>query len=433
MIFFSLFSFVQAQKNTDSPYSRYGIGNINPVTFNGNFGLGAAGVAWRPFQYKPVVYDSLSRSNANLNDRGSNFINIVNPASISNISLTTFEFAAVSRNAQYNSNGQTRTGTNTQFSHMSLGLPLGQKAGVAVGIKPYSLVGYDYANQDTINSQPTEYSYEGSGGVNEMFLGFGLEVLRNFSIGIKGSYYFGRIVDNRRVTYETQGAGFLNSLDERTTRVNSVAYQVGVQYFKHLNDDYRMVVGVTLSPGDELNAERTRLFRNYTGLPETENFLDTALFEETFKTKVADRAVLGLGIAFEKKTEWMLTADFRLNTWGNTDLGSNVELADGQTVHLGFDKYVNTGGFGSYFNKIGYRVGLRYNSSVLRVDNEDISEFGISFGLTMPLRKTFSTLNIGAEVGQRGKGESGLVQENFFNLLVGVVINDKWFIKRRYD
>lgn len=433
LIFFSVFGFLQAQKNTDSPYSRYGIGNINPVTFNGNFGLGGAGIAWRPFQYKPLVYDSLSRSNANLNDRGSNFINAVNPASFSNISLTTFEFSAISRNAQYISGEQTRTGTNTQFSHMSLALPLGKKVGMAFGIKPYTLVGYDYANADTVNNEAAFSSYEGSGGVNEMYIGFGFEFLKNFSFGMSGSYYFGEIIDNRRVVYESAGSGFFNSLDERTTRVNSVAYKAGLQYFRHLNDDYRIVAGVTLSPRDQLGAEQTRLLRNYSGSPGTENFLDTALFQEASKMNVANMAVLGFGFAFEKKTHWMLTADVRLNTWGNSDLSSDVELANGQTIHVGFDKYVNTTGFGSYFSKIGYRSGLRYNSSLVRIDNEDVSEFGISFGLTIPLRKTFSTLNIGAEVGQRGKDENGLVQENFFNLQLGVTINDKWFIKRQYD
>ena len=430
---FLVVGLLQAQKNTDSPYSRYGIGTLNTATFNGNFGLGGAGIAWRPFQYKPLVYDSLSRSNANLNDRGSNFINAVNPASFSNISLTTFEFSAISRNAEYTSGGQSRTGSTTQFGHMSLAVPLGEKAGMAFGIKPYSFIGYDYSNIDTINTELLDYSYEGSGGVNEIYFGFGYEFLKNFSIGVTGSYYFGQLIDNRRVVYENVSSGFMNSLDERIVRVNSVSYQLGVQYFKHLNEKYRVVVGAILSPGDEFNAERSRIVRNYNGVEGLERFRDTALFEDNSKVKVANRALLGVGVSLENKSNWMLTADLRLNTWGDEDIGPNVELANGQSIHIGFDKYVNTTGFGSYLSKIGYRSGLRYNSSIVRINNEDVSEFGISFGLSLPLRKTFSTLNFGAEVGQRGKDEAGLIRENFFNLQVGVTINDKWFIKRQYD
>ena len=433
LTFLLVFGFLKAQKNTDSPYSRYGIGTLNTATFNGNFGLGGAGIAWRPFQYKPQVYDSLSRSNANLNDRGSNFINAVNPASFSNISLTTFEFSGISRNAEYTSGGQSRTGSNTQFGHMSLALPLGEKAGMAFGIKPYSFIGYDYANGDTVNTEVVEYSYEGSGGVSEIYFGFGYEFLKNFSVGLKGSYYFGQLTDNRRVVYEDVSSVFMNSLDERRVRINSVSYQLGLQYFKHLNDEYRVIVGAILSPGDDFNAEQSRLFRNYTGAIGAERFRDTALFQDDSKISMDNRAVLGLGFALEKKSQWMVTADLRFNLWGDAKLGPEVEFVNGQSVHVGFDKYVNTAGFGSYFSKIGYRSGLRYNSSIIRINNEDISEFGISFGLTLPLRKTFSTLNVGAELGQRGKDEAGLTKENFFNLQLGVTINDKWFIKRQYD
>jgi hypothetical protein len=227
----------------------------------------------------------------------------------------------------------------------------------------------------------------------------------------------------------------MNSLDERKIIVNSLGYKLGVQYFKHLNDDYRFVAGATISPVEELNAERTRIFRNYTGVAGTENFRDTALFEGNRKITVATAAVVGIGVALEKKTKWMLTADLKMNNWGDgsEQLSSGIEAGNGQSINIGFDKYSNTSTFGSYFGKIGYRAGARYNTSIIRIENEDVTEFGISFGLSLPLRKNFSTLNFGAEVGQRGKDEGGLTKENFFNLQVGVTINDKWFIKRQYD
>lgn len=435
LILLFVFGFSQAQKNTDSPYSRYGIGTLNEVAFNGNFGLGGAGIAWRPFQYKPLIYDSLSRSNANINDRGSNFINTVNPASFSNISLTTFEASLVSRNVDYTSGGQSRTGTNTQFSHMSLGMPLGEKMGLAFGLKPHSFIGYDYSTQAEIETTDdlVNYVYEGSGGVSEVFLGLGYEFLKNFSVGATGSYYFGQLIDDRRVVFEESGTGFFNSLDERNRRVSSVSYKLGLQYFKHLNDDYRVVVGVILSPQDQFNATETRLLRNYLGDAGTESFADTALFRDETSIKVGNASIFGVGVAFEKKHNWMLTADLKLSAWGSEELALGVERADGQSIHVGFDKYVNTSAFGAYLGKIGYRTGFRYNSSIIKIENEDISEFGISFGLTLPLRKTFSTLNLGAELGQRGKDEGGLTKENFFKLQVGVTINDKWFIKRKYD
>ncbi len=79
------------------------------------------------------------------------------------------------------------------------------------------------------------------------------------------------------------------------------------------------------------------------------------------------------------------------------------------------------------------RTGFRYNSSLVNINGEDVDEMAISFGCSLPLRKSFSTLNFGIELGRRGSDSNGLSQEQFIGLLIGVTVNDKWFIKRKYD
>lgn len=426
-------SSIQAQKNTDSPYSRYGVGLLNPLRFNGNFGLSGTGVAWRPSQYRPAIYDSLARSNAKLNDRGTNYINPVNPASFSNISLTTFEAALVSRNVAYKSGDQSRNGSNTQLSHMAVAIPLAKKFGLGFGIRPYSFVGYNYSTSGVQNGNELNFVNEGSGGINEIFLGGAYQLMQNFSLGISGKYYFGKIIDDRRVVYTGNSTNFFNTLDQRDTRVSSLVYEIGLQYFKNLNKDYRIIAGAVISPINELQADQSRLMRNYTGSSNLENFRDTAIFFQDKGTTVPIAPVYGLGFAFEKKLSWMLMADIKLNAWDGELLAEGIERNSSQVYSLGFDRYVNTSAFGSYFKRMGYRAGISYNTSLLTIDNTDVTEFGISFGIAMPLRKSFSTLNVGVEFGQRGKDESGLTQENFVNLQFGVTINDKWFIQRKYD
>ena len=423
---------VNAQKNTDSPYSRYGIGLHNPNRFNGNFALGGSGIAWRPFQFKPLIYDSLARSNAQLNDRGSNFINPSNPASFSNVSLTTFEMGAISRNVAYSSNGQEKNGSNTQLSHMAIAFPIGENLGAAFGIRPHSFVGYDYSFSEIVNQQEISNSYEGSGGINEIFVGFGYEFGNSISLGVTGKYHFGKIIDQRRVVYNT-GTNFFNSLDERETRIGALTYQLGVQYFKDINKDYRFIVGVVASPISGFKAEQARIMRNYTGFARVENFRDTAVFFSDRNVTIQNAPEYGVGFSYEKKLEWMITADYKTQSFDGVLIENGISLNNSQQFSVGFDKYINLNSLGSYMSKMGYRGGLRYNSALLTVNGEDISEFGISFGISMPLRKTFSTINIAAEVGQRGEDKNGLTQENFFSLQFGVTINDKWFIQRKYD
>ena len=69
----------------------------------------------------------------------------------------------------------------------------------------------------------------------------------------------------------------------------------------------------------------------------------------------------------------------------------------------------------------------------LNLEGESIDEFGISFGIGLPAGRLFTNANLGVEYGQRGTTNAGLIQEDFFNVMIGLSLNDKWFIKRKFD
>ena len=114
-------------------------------------------------------------------------------------------------------------------------------------------------------------------------------------------------------------------------------------------------------------------------------------------------------------------------------LEEDVFATDEHRVSVGYENFTSQSAFGSYVKQLGYRLGAHYTNSILEVQEEAISEFGISFGIVMPLRKSFSTLSFSVELGQRGTTAQDLIQEQFINFHIGVTINDKWFIKRKYD
>ena len=80
-----------------------------------------------------------------------------------------------------------------------------------------------------------------------------------------------------------------------------------------------------------------------------------------------------------------------------------------------------------------YRAGLHFENTGLEINNETINEFGISFGLGLPVGNVFSNANIGFEIGKRGTTRANLVQENFMNLQLSLSLNDRWFQKRKYN
>ena len=80
-----------------------------------------------------------------------------------------------------------------------------------------------------------------------------------------------------------------------------------------------------------------------------------------------------------------------------------------------------------------YRGGINYQNSGLVVNGKSIKEQNITLGLGLPLGGAFSNINIGFEFGRRGTKLAGLVQETYHNLTIGLSLNDKWFVKRRFD
>ncbi len=421
-----------AQNTTDSPYSRYGIGLIQPAKFNSNIGSGGIGYAWRPSIYKPQVYDSLSRSNVNLNDRRTNFINLKNPASFSNISLTTFEMGVLSKNVNYLSLGQSRVANNTTISHVALAFPIGQFVGMGFGLRPYSAVGYSYENRSNSGGTISTNTYEGSGGLNELFVGAGAEVTKRLSLGFTGKYLFGKIEDDKRVIFTD--AFFFNTLDRTETDISDFSFDLGMQYITELSSDYRMVLGLTASPIDEVNAKETNLLATYSGGVFQERIKDTINFSRDLKRTVPIASSYGGGVSFEKLGKWAVELDYTQRIWTNSNqLGDNAELVNAMIVNFGFEKFNEISSFGSYFKRMGYRLGFNYNSSLVRIDGTDIDEMAVSAGFSLPLRKSFSTLNFGIELGKRGTQAKGLTEEEFLNVLVGVTIKDKWLIKRKYD
>ena len=98
----------------------------------------------------------------------------------------------------------------------------------------------------------------------------------------------------------------------------------------------------------------------------------------------------------------------------------------------------------SYWDRVTYRAGMRYENTGLLLDGSGtgasfskVNDFGMSFGLGLPLGRKLSNINLGFEFGKKGTTSNNLIQENYFNLRIGLSLNavgrQAWFQKRRID
>jgi hypothetical protein len=89
--------------------------------------------------------------------------------------------------------------------------------------------------------------------------------------------------------------------------------------------------------------------------------------------------------------------------------------------------------FSGIFNRLVYRAGFYSEKTGLNINGESINEFGISFGLGIPAGGLFSNVNTTVELGKRGTTNANLIEENFINFQLSLSLNDRWFIKRKYN
>ena len=197
-----------AQTSSSSPYSRYGIGDLQSGGLVKTEGMGGTAYGFSPYMN----------------------INISNPASYSSILLTTFETAVRMDQLRLKTTSKTADINSTAFSYFAFGFPVkSKKWGSTFGLLPYSNVGYSVSNSITnSNGDKETHFYEGSGGLNQFLIGNAWSPVKNFSLGFNASYLFGVVNQQRRIEFP-ELSNYFNTRIRQETSVGAVHFSFGLQ------------------------------------------------------------------------------------------------------------------------------------------------------------------------------------------------------------
>ncbi|HSW66943.1 MAG TPA: hypothetical protein VLH16_00020, partial [Bacteroidales bacterium] len=275
--------------------------------------------------------------------------------------------------------------------------------------------------------------YEGKGGINQFYAGSALQIGNRLSIGINATYIFGTIEKNRSHSFPDS----LYKLATRvlnTTTVSDFRFTAGLQYIQPLGENYSLITGIVVSPEIEIGLRDKLLIYNFfPGTAGVDNIRDTIVNTPSEKGYMTMPLEVGGGISINQTGRWSLGADFFWQNWEQyTFFGQSDMLRNSWRISTGAKIFPTGTAADSYWRRISYCFGLRYSQSFLELRNNQINEFGISFGVGLPLVRTRSTINLGMEFGTRGTTEDNLISENFFRFSLGFSINERWFEERRY-
>ena len=86
-----------------------------------------------------------------------------------------------------------------------------------------------------------------------------------------------------------------------------------------------------------------------------------------------------------------------------------------------------------YYKRIVYRAGIKGETLPYEISGQKLSQIQASVGAGLVFPKTGVTLNLSIAYGQRGTVTSNLVKENYWLATIGIISNNKWFVRRRHD
>lgn len=423
------------QDLNNSPYTRFGLGEQLPMVSTPYIGLGGANVAIADFKY----------------------INFANPATYSNTKQYTpvFDAGVMGKVSFLRADGSKYNQTTVALRDFALLLPISKRTGFTFGLIPYSTTGYDVNEYDPNSGDTITYTYSGTGSINRLFFGLGQQIFNRgdsvkLSLGVNASFLFGTLQRDRLI--EFQDPTFMNTHLRNKLLIRGFSMDYGVHYFEKINEDFSYQIGVTANLGNKVNAYQDFFAYTYElGSIEEEIISDTTDYYEDNKgfVKLPKSLAFGTAVTFKKRVT--LSAQYEMSDhqqyyeyFDSTETYYN-ELAQMRKFSFGVKIMPKSGMDLKSVNALqltSYQFGFNYGYSPYMVNDVHLKQYGIAFGISMPMLSSgsSSTLNLGFELGRLGTttNDSGLIEETYFKFNLGLSLMshnrfDKWFWKRLYD
>ena len=150
---------------------------------------------------------------------------------------------------------------------------------------------------------------------------------------------------------------------------------------------------------------------------------------------------MGLGVCVKLGQKLTLAADYTSANWKDFKyFGQSAELAQLTRYSAGMQFIPDpTRKTRNFLKMTNYRLGFRYANTHLLVKQQQLNEYGISFGVGIPLVQASPNtyLHVAVEYGQRGYNTTGLITEQFTRFGIGFSFTphkfDRWFYKPKID
>ena len=405
-------SYIFSQTGTTSPYSYAGLGDVNFRGTHVNRFMGGLEI------YNDSIHANLS-----------------NPSSYAKLKLTNYNLGLNYRINNMIGANETKSIASAGLNYIGVAMPT-KYFGFGFGIIPYTSVGYKLSYLDNANDNENILNlFEGEGGINKTFFSVGFRPLKFLSLGVTLNYNFGKI------RYETgifQDQVTLGTVLENISSISGLDLKLSTQFEIPIKDALELQAMLSYTPEANLISTNSRFYNTRSFLA-TNNFgenVEISLIDFGLKrTNITIPDIISFGFGVGKERKWFAGVQYTMNAMQNFSHEfinlPNVGYENAYQFSLGGFYIPDYSSITSYWKRIVFRMGFRHELTGILINNFGLKETGVNFGFGLPLAG-FSNTNIGFEYASR-VADSKTYKENFWSFRIGFSLNDKWFIKRKYN
>lgn len=411
---------MHAQSNgSNSPYSRYGFGLLNDGAQGFNKGM----------------------SGLSYGMRSGRELNVSNPASYAAIDSLSFLFdiGMSLQNGNLDANGVKTNAKNTSFDYLSMGFRASRGLGLAIGLVPYSSIGYTLTNTHSVSGGPLSQTetYSGEGGLHEAFIGLGWEPCRGLSLGANVGYLWGGLTHTGLISFSESGAN--SSRIYYDSDIRSYKVDFGLQYERALSRKHRLTLGLTYGLGHPVKSDAFYYSQTLNS--------GTLLAGDTLRAPDAFQLphTFGAGLTWTFRNNLRVGADYTFQKWadvkypyfnGKDYVSEKGAFKDMHEVTVGGEYIPNPNGI-RWRDFVRYRVGFSYTTPYTKVNGADgPRDYCVSLGVGLPIiniQNNRTLINVSAQYERVKPNQPGMITENYLRLCIGVSFNERWFMKWKVD
>lgn len=440
----SFFAFaLTAQDISNSSYSYFGLGNKNRVGH--------------------PVFESTGNISGIYAD--STILNFYNPASYSllkpgKILLST---SLCGQFSFLNENDQSSYFPSASLHHIAMAMSVKKFLGISFGLKPYLSKGYSFTYNQFTGQDSLTHQYEGKGNFQQLYFGLASSILdkesTTISLGGNISYLFGFLDkrrDSRLISSATAGG-----VEVKRTRASSFHYDLGVFFRQKIGNNHLFKIAATLEPSQEIASSFSDALY-YSQDINNQVLFDTLFYSNCEGENCNINLPLEVDLSFaysfrfsgrvvnnkKRFSQITLMAGFNQSDWSNymphDGLSPSIKFAEKTQLSFGLSyvpetKYLEKALITKWYERLNYRMGYFDRKLPYTINEIEVHDFGMTFGLGMPIviQQSLSSLNFSLVLGKRGLQNENIVEENYVGINFGLILSpsnfSRWFRKRKLD